>query len=289
MSKVSSRGYSGIVPRLTSYRFGIAFGNKRSGYRKETGRSKLARQLWSAYHYARSLIYLNAMPVSATFRRLAQAAAAALLLSCGTVAFALQHKPPGIGHPGAQPRSVQAPAPRVAQVPAARPVQPPAQGPGPGRNQEHLAQWMQRHSNLPLAEQQRALEKEPGFRDLPPETQQRMRDRLTQLNNMSPEQRSRLLERNEVMEHLTPPERQQVRGAMQQLGALPDDRRRLVARAFRDLREMPQQQRQVILNSDRFRGQFSEQERSTLTNLLAVEPYLPVQHPNANDAPVPGK
>ncbi|WP_433963335.1 DUF3106 domain-containing protein [Tunturiibacter gelidiferens] len=157
---------------------------------------------------------------------------------------------------------------------------PPVPAPAPKRNQEHLAQWMDRHSNLPLAEQQRALENEPGFRDLPPPTQQRMRDRLTQLNNMSPEQRRRILDRTEAMERLTLPQRQQVRGAMQQLGGLPEDRRRLVARAFRDLREMPQPQRQAILDSDRFRGQFSDQERSTLSNLLAVEPYLPVRRPN---------
>jgi len=151
---------------------------------------------------------------------------------------------------------------------------------GPKPNQEHLAQWMDRHSNLPLAEQQKELEKEPGFRDLPPQTQQRMRDRLTQLNNMPPEQRRRILERTEVMEHLTPPQRQQVRNAMQQLGELPVDRRRLVARAFRDLREMPPPQRQAILSEDRFRSQFSDQERNTLSSLLAVEPYLPVQRPN---------
>jgi hypothetical protein len=156
----------------------------------------------------------------------------------------------------------------------------PVPGPGPRRNQEHLAQWMDRHSNLPLPEQQRALENEPGFRELPPQTQQRMRDRLTQLNNMSPEQRRRILDRTEAMERLTLPQRQQVRGAMQQLGSLPEDRRRLVARAFRDLREMPQPQRQAVLDSDRFRGQFSDQERGTLSSLLAVEPYLPVQRPN---------
>jgi len=155
------------------------------------------------------------------------------------------------------------------------------------QNQEHLAQWMDRHSNLPLADQQRALQGEPGFRDLPPQTQQRMLDRLSQLNNMAPEKRRRIIERNEAMAHLTPPQRQQVRGAMQQLGSLPEDRRRLVARAFRDLREMPEPQRQAILNSDRFRGQFSDQERGTLSSLLAVEPFLPVQRPN--DAPDFGK
>jgi hypothetical protein len=185
----------------------------------------------------------------------------------------------------AQPASMR----RAAQ--AGRPaMNAPRPGPkqvGPRSNQEHLAQWMDRHSNLPLADQQRALEKEPGFHDLPPQTQQRMRDRLTQLNSMTPEQRQRILERTEEMEHLTPPQRQQVRGALEQYQGLAPDRRRLVARAFRDLREMPPPQRDAILSSDRFRGQFSDQERSTLSGLLAVEPYFPVLR--GNEVPPVGK
>jgi hypothetical protein len=159
----------------------------------------------------------------------------------------------------------------------------PRPGPGAKQNgmkQEHLAQWMDRHSNLPLAEQQKALENEPGFRDLPPQTQQRMHDKITQLNNMPPERRRRILERAEEFEHLTPAQRQQWRGAMQQYTVLPENRRRVIARAFRDLREMPQPQRDAILNSDRFRGQFSDQERGMLSSLLSVEPYISVQHPN---------
>ena len=169
----------------------------------------------------------------------------------------------------------------MAAQPAASKLSPvrPTPRVAPKQNQEHLAQWMERHRNLPLDQQQRALANEPGFHQLPAETQQRMMDRLTQLNNMPEEQRRRILDRNEVMEHLTVPQRQQVRDAMQQLGSLPVDRRRLVARAFRDLREMPQPQRQAILTSDRFRGQFSDQERSTLSSLLSVEPYLPVERP----------
>src|ERR1700722_1458736 len=208
---------------------------------------------------------LNIMPFSIQSRRSLKPALTALLLA---VASAL-----GIAQP--RPMHQGGAAVRLG-VNQSRP----SPGPGPKGNQEHLAQWMDRHSNLPLADQQRALENEPGFRDLPPQTQQRMRDRLTQLNNMTPEQRRRILDRTEAMERLTLPQRQQVRGAMQQLGGLPEDRRRLVARAFRDLREMPQPQRQAILDSDRFRGQFSDQERSTLSNLLAVEPYLPVRRPN---------
>lgn len=143
----------------------------------------------------------------------------------------------------------------------------------PGANQEHLLQWMQRRSNLTPAQQQKALEHEPGFRDLPAETQQRMREHLTQLNNMSPDRRQRLLERNEALARLSPPQRQQFRDAMKQFSSLPQDRRHQVARAFRDLRQMPEPQRQALLNSESYRSQFSDQERSALSNLLEVEPY----------------
>jgi transposase-like protein len=169
---------------------------------------------------------------------------------------------------------------------APRSIQGPKQNGGKPK-QEHLGQWMDRHSNLPLAEQQRALENEPGFRDLPPQTQQAMRNRLTQLNNMTPEQRRRMIEHTEAIEHLSPQQRQQVRTATEQYQGLPEDRRRLVARAFRDLREMPQPQRQALMNSDHFRSQFSDQERTMLSSLLTVEPYIPVQHPN--DGPSYGK
>lgn len=170
---------------------------------------------------------------------------------------------------------------RPAAVAAAR------QGQGQGQRQEHLAQWMDRHSNLSPAEQQRALANEPGFRELPPQTQQAMQNRLTQLNQMAPEQRRRLLEHTEAMERLTLPQREQVRGAMQAYRALPMDRRRMVARAFRDLREMPPPQRQAVLNSPQFRGQFSDQELGTLGNLLAVEPYIPAQRPMYPPPPPP--
>lgn len=147
-------------------------------------------------------------------------------------------------------------------------------GPHAGRGVP-LAQWMSQHSQLSPTEQQHALEREPGFRDLPQPTQSRMRQRLSELDNMPPERRERILARNEAMEHLSPDQRSQVRGAMQQLGALPPEQRRPVARAFRELRDLPSEQRAAALSSDRFRGQFSDTQRSTLNNLLRIEPMLP--------------
>lgn len=217
------------------------------------------------------------MQVKATTRRLLPLALSALLVCGSAPAGVAQHR----FRPARQARMGGGQAPHQ-QAPAARPGPAIRQNQGPRRGQQqHLAQWMHQHSNLSLADQQKALDNEPGFRSLPPDVQQRYHNRLAQLNAMPPAQRERWLARTEAMERLNPAERQQVRGAMQQLGALPQDRRRLVARAFRDLREMPPEQRQAILNSDRFRGQFSGQERSTLSNLLRVEPYLPIEHPNA--------
>ena len=159
-------------------------------------------------------------------------------------------------------------------------------GPRPG--QEHLAQWMSHHGNLPVPEQQRALEREPGFRDLSPQVQQRMRDRLSQLNSMPPQQRQHILDRAESMERLAPEQRQRVRGTMQQLSALPEDRRRVVSRAFRELRTMPPEQRQAALASGRYTADFSPEERSTLNNLNEVEPLLPPPPAQRPLNPYPG-
>jgi hypothetical protein len=168
----------------------------------------------------------------------------------------------------------QAPPPHANQQPP-RPNQRPQ-----AQKQDHLPQWMERHSNLTPEQQQKELENLPGFRDLPPQSQQRLRNQLTQLNSMPPEQRRRMLERNEAIEHLNPAQKQQFRNAVGEFNSLPIDRRRLLARAFRDLREMPPPQREALLNSDRTRAQFSDQERATLSGLLAAEPYVPVQTPN---------
>ena len=142
------------------------------------------------------------------------------------------------------------------------------------RRGEHLAAWMEQHRGLTLDQQQQALGREPGFRELPGQTQQRMRQRLAQLNAMSPDERQRILERTEVMERLSPDQRTQVRGAMQQLGSLPLDQRHLVARSFREIRELPPEQRIAAMNSERYRWLNGEQ-RSVLTNLIQVAPMLP--------------
>ncbi len=148
-----------------------------------------------------------------------------------------------------------------------------------GRGGEHLSEWMSQHSNLNPAQQQQALEREPGFHELPAKTQQRLRDQLTQLNNMPPQQRARWMARTEAMEKLTPDQRAQVRGAMQQLASLPPDQRGPVQRSFRQLRELPPDQREAALNSERYRGQLNPSQQATLNNLMRIEPMLEPEEP----------
>ncbi len=154
----------------------------------------------------------------------------------------------------------------------------------PNDRGEHLGSWMRQHGNQSSEEQERALEREPGFNHLAPQQQQNLVNRLHQLDQMPPAQRQRTLNRIESMERLSPERRQAVRSSFSQLGQLPQDRKRMVQKAFRDLRDMPPEQRQAVINSPQFAGQFSAQERSIMSNLLVVEPY---QH--AGPAPQYGK
>jgi hypothetical protein len=149
--------------------------------------------------------------------------------------------------------------------------------------QQHLGTWLQRHGNLPPAEQERALQSEPGFNRLPPETQQKLLDRLRQINRMPPRQRQRTVDQIEAMEHLTPQMRQQVRASVQEFHSLPPDRQRLVKKAVRDLREYPPEQRVAMMHSGQLQSQFTPEERSILSNVLAVTPYQPVRGSEQNN------
>jgi hypothetical protein len=144
---------------------------------------------------------------------------------------------------------------------------------------EHLAEWMNQHRNLSPEQQQQALDREPGFRELPQQTQERMHNRLSQLNAMNPDQRQRILNYNERMEHMSVDQRAEVRGSLQQLGSLPLDQRRQVARSFRELRELPPEQRGAALNSPQYQY-MSPAQRTALNNLLHVEPLLPPSEQN---------
>jgi Protein of unknown function (DUF3106) len=147
---------------------------------------------------------------------------------------------------------------------------------GPDGKGEHLAEWITRHSGMTLQQQQQALDREPGFRELPPDTQMRMHQRLAQLSAMTPVQRQRTLEHTEAMERLTPVQRSEVRGAMQQLGSLPPGQRQQVIRSFLELRMLPPNQRMGMMMSPQY-DWLNPAQRTVLTNLIQVAPMLPTQ------------
>ena len=204
--------------------------------------------------------------------------AAFMLLFAVAPARARQQKsspPPVMAKPSRIP-----PPPRAENRPENRPATNEAAGRAAAQNQQHLQRWMESHSRLSLPEQQRALQNEPGFRELPSQVQQHELNQLGRLYSMSPQQRTQILQRNELLEHLSQTQRQQFRSGMEQYNYLPPDRKTIFRKAFRDLRQMPPSQRQQVIDSPAFRAQFSENERSALSSVLAVEPYPPVRAPN---------
>lgn len=141
------------------------------------------------------------------------------------------------------------------------------------QRQGHLADWMQKHSNMSLADQQRAMQNEPGFRDLPQWQQQQELNQLARLYAMKPAERERTLARNEALERLSPGQQQQYRAAAQQLYALPPARQGLIRSAMLDLREMPPAQREQVVASPAFAAEFPDPgDRAMIRTLLIVEP-----------------
>lgn len=133
-----------------------------------------------------------------------------------------------------------------------------------GQQQGHVGDWLRRHKDMPPAEQERALQNDPGFRRLSPERQQQLRERLHHFSGLPPQQQQRILNNMDRWAHLTPEQKQGARQVYGQMQQLSPDRRRMVTTAVRDLRAMPAEQREQIINSDRFRGMFSPQERDIM-------------------------
>ena len=215
------------------------------------------------------------MPASAPFRRAAPLALMACALGCLLAPSPLQalqsrwHDASPASHGNADTGHNQ-------------PRGPIGRAPG----QQHLSEWMNQHRFLSPADQQRALDHEPGFRQLAPDVQQRMHHRLSELDNMPPAQRQRLLNRAEAIERLAPEQRQQVRGSMQQLSSLAPEQRLAVKHAFRRYRQLSPEQRQAALNSGALTSGLSPEERSTFNGLVSVEPLLPPP-PSETEHPQP--
>jgi len=136
------------------------------------------------------------------------------------------------------------------------------QRPGP-----HIGDWLRRHEDLPPAEQQKQLEKDPNFQRSTPEQQQQMRQRLEKFNNLPPDQKQRVLNRMDMLEHMSPAQRQETRQLFQQFRQLNPDRREVVRSEIRRIRSLPPEERQRTYNSDQFRNNFSPDEQSVIRGM----------------------
>jgi hypothetical protein len=141
---------------------------------------------------------------------------------------------------------------------------------GPG-----LQQWLENHSNLPPAQQERALENDPSFRMLNLQQQQRALNQLRQLQSMTPEQRNRRW----ALLRMTPQQRQQFNAVVEQYGALPPPRQMMVRQALAALRRVPPPQRPAAMATYPPLRQLSPYERQVLAALLFWEPYLTAAGP----------
>ena len=140
------------------------------------------------------------------------------------------------------------------------------------KGNRQMGEWLQAHKNLPLDQQLKLLENEPGFKKLPADRQAALRERLQKFNSLPPDKRDQALQRMEFLAKLTPQQRQQLRDANQQLKGLPPERQVAVHTALRHLRQMPPAERQQVIQSDRFRSTFSDQEQKLISQLAEMSP-----------------
>jgi len=140
------------------------------------------------------------------------------------------------------------------------------------KNGRKMGDWLQAHKDLPLDQQIKILESEPGFKKLSADHQEALRERLKKFNSLTPAQRDQAMKRMEFLAKLTPQQRQQLRDANQQLKGLPPERQVAVHTALRHLRQMPPAERQQVIQSDRFRSTFSDQEQKLISQLAELNP-----------------
>ncbi len=135
-------------------------------------------------------------------------------------------------------------------------------------NRPRAGKWLQEHTQLPPAEQEKALERDPEFQKLAPQRQERLRENLRRLNSMAPQQREKTIQRMVAIEQLPPEKRELLRTSMQQLRQLPEDRRKTVWKTYHNLRNMPPPARAQVMDSAQFKSTLDDNERSILNGLL---------------------
>jgi len=124
-------------------------------------------------------------------------------LACAVLAWAMAVPFPCVAQKGNFHPAQQHPAPAY-HPPQQRHPAPAYQPPRPGQAQSrpqaggHAGDWLRRYKDLPPAEQEHALQNDPGFRRLPPGQQQQLRQRLQHFSGLPPQQQLRMLNRMET-------------------------------------------------------------------------------------------
>jgi Protein of unknown function (DUF3106) len=137
---------------------------------------------------------------------------------------------------------------------------------------QRLGEWLESHKNLPLDQQEKALENDPNFKKMAPARQNALRDRLRKFNTLTPDQRDLAIKRMNFWASLTKEQHEKVRDANQKMQTLPPDRRVALHKALRHLRRMDSQHREQVMESDRFKSLFSDQEQGILKELATINP-----------------
>lgn len=135
-----------------------------------------------------------------------------------------------------------------------------------------LGAWLRAHKDMPLDQQEKALENDPGFKRISPQSQAQLKERLHKFNSLPADQKDKALRNMEYWEKLTPDQKEQIRQAHQHMETLPNERRVMVRRALRNLRKMSPNERQQEFQSDKFKTTFSDQEQTILKNLAEINP-----------------
>lgn len=135
-----------------------------------------------------------------------------------------------------------------------------------------LGAWLRAHKDLPIDQQEKALENDPGYKGLSAQRQNELKERLRKFNSLPPQQKEKALRNMEYWEKLTPEQKEQVKQAHQHMETLPAERKTMVRQALRHLRKMSPGERAQEFASDKFKKDFSDQEQTILRNLAEINP-----------------
>lgn len=149
---------------------------------------------------------------------------------------------------------------------------PQSQKNGGQKGPPRLGAWLRAHKDLPLDQQEKALENDPDFKHRSPQVQAQLKERLQKFNNLPPQQKEKALRNMEFWEKLTQQERDQIRQAHQHMETLPPARKTMVQKELHSLRHLSHEAREQRLQSEDFKSTFSEQEQAILKNLAEINP-----------------